>query len=89
MDVFASDGGLSNPNGMVFKADICECDLNIDGKCDMQDWLLFGEDWGRTDCPSTTTSDVVDEVDFLKRKIKLLKAKIVAKDKEIDSLKGK
>ena len=31
--------------------DICECDLNVDGKCDMQDWLLFGEDWGRTDCP--------------------------------------
>jgi len=30
--------------------DICECDLNADGKCDMQDWLLFGGDWGRTDC---------------------------------------
>jgi len=30
---------------------ICECDINVDGKCDMQDWLLFGEDWGRTDCP--------------------------------------
>lgn len=29
----------------------CECDLNHDGICDMQDWLLFGEDWGRTDCP--------------------------------------
>ena len=28
----------------------CECDLNDDGICDMQDWLLFGEDWGRTDC---------------------------------------
>jgi hypothetical protein len=28
----------------------CECDLNHDGSCDMQDWLLFGEDWGRTDC---------------------------------------
>jgi len=28
----------------------CECDLNTDGKCDMQDWLKFGEDWGRTDC---------------------------------------
>ena len=28
----------------------CLCDLNTDGKCDMQDWLLFGEDWGRTDC---------------------------------------
>ena len=28
----------------------CECDLNHDHNCDMQDWLLFGEDWGRTDC---------------------------------------
>ena len=28
----------------------CECDLNNDGRCDMSDWLLFGEDWGRTDC---------------------------------------
>jgi photosystem II stability/assembly factor-like uncharacterized protein len=28
----------------------CECDLNHDGRCDMQDWLMFGEDWGRTDC---------------------------------------
>jgi hypothetical protein len=31
-------------------ANICECDLNYDGRCDMQDWLLFGQDWGRTDC---------------------------------------
>jgi hypothetical protein len=28
----------------------CECDLNHDGRCDMQDWLIFGQDWGRTDC---------------------------------------
>ena len=28
----------------------CECDLNQDERCDMADWLLFGEDWGRTDC---------------------------------------
>ena len=28
----------------------CECDLNHDHNCDMQDWLVFGEDWGRTDC---------------------------------------
>ncbi|RLB04800.1 MAG: hypothetical protein DRG83_04005 [Deltaproteobacteria bacterium] len=28
----------------------CECDLNQDSKCDMQDWLLFGADWGKTDC---------------------------------------
>jgi hypothetical protein len=33
-----------------FGEDPCECDLNIDGRCDMQDWLLFGEDWGRIDC---------------------------------------
>jgi hypothetical protein len=26
------------------------CDLNHDCRCDMQDWLLFGQDWGRTDC---------------------------------------
>jgi len=30
--------------------DLCECNLNDDGKCDMQDWLVFGQDWGRTDC---------------------------------------
>ena len=30
--------------------DICECDLETDGDCDMSDYLLFGEDWGRTDC---------------------------------------
>jgi hypothetical protein len=30
--------------------DICECDLNTDGRCDMLDWLLFGEDWGSTTC---------------------------------------
>ena len=29
----------------------CTCDLNADGRCDMRDWLLFGRDWGRTDCP--------------------------------------
>jgi hypothetical protein len=29
----------------------CECDLNYDGTCDMQDWLLFGRDWGRVNCP--------------------------------------
>ena len=28
----------------------CECDLDHNGNCDMEDWLKFGEDWGRTDC---------------------------------------
>jgi hypothetical protein len=35
----------------IVVADVCECDLNKDGKCDMQDWLKFGQDWGRVDCP--------------------------------------
>jgi hypothetical protein len=35
----------------VGEIDICECDLNDDGNCDMLDWLKFGVDWGRTDCP--------------------------------------
>ncbi len=30
--------------------DYCECDLNYDGRCDMKDWLLFGQRWGGTDC---------------------------------------
>jgi alkaline phosphatase len=34
----------------VGEIDICECDLNDDGNCDMLDWLVFGVDWGRTDC---------------------------------------
>jgi len=29
----------------------CECDLNNDGACNMEDWLIFGSNWGRTDCP--------------------------------------
>jgi hypothetical protein len=28
----------------------CECDLNQDTLCDMPDWLIFGSDWGRTNC---------------------------------------
>ncbi len=28
----------------------CECDLNSDGRCDMRDWLLFGQRWGATNC---------------------------------------
>ena len=34
----------------------CDCDLNQDGICDMQDWLLFGEDWGRMDCGTPPSS---------------------------------
>jgi len=43
---------IANFNPAVFPA--CECDLNNDHNCDMSDWLLFGQDWGRTDCTPGT-----------------------------------
>jgi subtilisin family serine protease len=49
----------------IYRMDIaeapCECDLNHDGRCDMQDWLAFGEDWGRTDCPSQPPYCAIDQ----------------------------
>jgi hypothetical protein len=36
---------------------LCECDLNHDRRCDMQDWLLFLEDWGRADCNDLGNSE--------------------------------
>ncbi len=41
-----SSGNYSGPNVL----NICECDLNHDGRCDMRDWLLFGQRWGATNC---------------------------------------
>ena len=29
----------------------CECDLTKDGKCNILDYQLFIQDWGRKDCP--------------------------------------
>ena len=66
----------------------CEGDFDGDGDVDGSDLAIFAADFGRTDCPLPTTKDDIDEVNVLKKKIKLLKAKIVAKDKEIDALKG-
>ncbi len=39
-------------NGLIWiwTPEFCECDLNHDGRCDMQDWLLFGQQWGWTVC---------------------------------------
>ena len=36
--------------------DICECNLDGDNDCDMSDYFLFGDDWGRTDCPTATAA---------------------------------
>jgi hypothetical protein len=41
---------ISSQRTFTINPPICECDLNGDGNCDMLDWLLFGVDWGRTDC---------------------------------------
>jgi hypothetical protein len=49
-DAFVANN-VDAPNKVWLNVSPCECDLNADGKCDMQDWLKFGEDWGRTDCP--------------------------------------
>jgi len=46
-DIDSNESGNSNEvciNGYY------NCDLNTDGRCDIQDLLLLGEDWGRTDC---------------------------------------
>lgn len=37
-------------NVTINTIDICECDIEPDGVCDMNDWRLFGQDWGRDDC---------------------------------------
>ena len=37
-------------DSIILQTNPCECDLNHDGRCDMLDWLIFGQDWGRTDC---------------------------------------
>ncbi|MRR21118.1 hypothetical protein EG827_13140, partial [bacterium] len=31
-------------------ATYCECDLNHDGRCNMSDWVLFGQRWGANNC---------------------------------------
>jgi hypothetical protein len=39
---------ISNTNFTI--ADVCECDLNHDGSCNILDYQLFIQDWGRTNC---------------------------------------
>jgi hypothetical protein len=55
--IVRSEGKLAFPVILnSFRAELfrlrlaCGCDLNNDGNCDMLDWLVFGVDWGRTDC---------------------------------------
>ena len=38
----------------IFAATFCSCDVNEDGRCDMRDLLMFGRQWGCTDCISAS-----------------------------------
>ena len=37
-------------NWHLIVSEPCGCDLNQDGSCNGQDWLLFYPHWGRTNC---------------------------------------
>jgi hypothetical protein len=52
-------------SGTCYAADLCECDLNGDGSCNILDWPYFIEDWGRTDCegPFSGTFNVIHRYD--------------------------
>jgi hypothetical protein len=49
LDAFVANAN-SQANKVYENVKVCRCDLNEDGRCDMLDWLLFGEDWGETGC---------------------------------------
>ncbi len=42
-----------NLGAALEKLDYCACDLDQNSKCNMQDWLFFGKDWGRTNCTAS------------------------------------
>ena len=53
--VVGADGndanGIDSGSAYVFTAiDFCACDLNHDGKCNILDYQIFIQDWGRTNC---------------------------------------
>jgi hypothetical protein len=48
LDAFVAN--YPQANKVYESVKVCRCDLNADGKCDMLDWLIFGRDWGATDC---------------------------------------
>jgi hypothetical protein len=37
--------------GLFMMPELCACDLNNDGVCDMSDYFRFGLDWRNTNCP--------------------------------------
>ncbi len=49
----------------------CKCDLNSDGRCNMSDWLLFGQRWGATNCNTVpcacdlNTDGICNMIDWL------------------------
>jgi hypothetical protein len=45
-----SFAALDNLCILAKPTDLCECDLNHDGKCNILDYQAFIQDWGRTNC---------------------------------------
>jgi hypothetical protein len=55
-DILVASGYALKPYGIWEKSIVsmpCLGDLNHDGRMDMQDWLLFGKDWGRSNCTAS------------------------------------
>jgi len=76
VDFYSSNHYWHSANQRFTIGEACPCDINHDNVCDMQDWLRFGEDWGRTapgsgslpnDCECDLNRDgVCDMQDWLK-----------------------
>jgi len=72
---------------LVSEVENCEGDFDGDGDVDGSDLAVFAADFGRTDCPTSITTDSIEEITLLKRENERLKAVIVDKQKAIDALK--
>jgi len=87
LDAFVANDAQGNK--VYENVKVCRCDLNQDGKCDMQDWLIFGKEWGETGCDfNQIPESSINKVDVLKEEIERLKSELAAKDKEIAALRG-
>jgi len=53
-----NDGSQIVDMGADEYVNFCECDLNTDGSCNVFDWFMFIEDWGRTDCAGDCECDL-------------------------------
>jgi len=80
LDAFVANF-YEQPNKVYKNMKVCYCDLNQDGKCDMQDWLIFGKEWGETGCDlNQSAKSIINQIDLLKEEIKRLKSELAGRD---------